>query len=166
MTTCASGACGCGPATCGPATCDPKAPPQKGPPPIPCPRCGAPMRTVLAATLESVLNEGGLAAWGGKGPLFICRTPGCAVVYSNLVGNPVLTQEHLKHPYGAKLGADPAIACPCFGFTWDQVETRKKADPVSATIAAKIGSEGCDCRHTNPEGICCLAAVKEREEGG
>ncbi len=103
------------------------------------------------------------AAW-------FCNFPRCDVAYFNEFEGVVLVDE-LKTPiYPKELDAP---ICPCFGFTYDDVEADvQDAQPSRIReLLAKSKSSEARCATLAPDGRCCMSTVQElymklRKPGG
>ena len=123
-----------------------------------CPRCGTlgvpvgagPMDTHIRPESRTSMHD---AAW-------FCGFARCDVAYFNEFEAVVTTDELLAPIYPSDLDAP---LCPCFGFTYDDVEAdvREGTPTRIRQLLAKSQSSEARCRTLAPDGQCCMREVQK-----
>lgn len=122
-----------------------------------CPTCGVRGRRVKPVTVNS------LATVPPTDSAYrFCGSIGCTVAWYGDEGHVVDVSE-CRVPIGQKSTAAGRTVCYCFNFSAADIQAAHEIDAVSA-VAAEITAHckrGEDrCPETNPQGSCCLGAVR------
>ncbi len=125
-----------------------------------CPQCSARGRRVEWLTVAALLR-GRVPA---KQAFYLCRTPGCPVVYFGEAGT-LLGEDDLNVVPGFKhADEESALVCYCFQHTRGEIAAQLRArgdTDVAERITEEIQAGNCACEVRNPAGKCCLGEVNE-----
>jgi hypothetical protein len=92
---------------------------------------------------------------------WVCRSPGCEVVYFGERGVRLGSTELRVEP-GFKNGAD-ALVCYCFLYRRSDVARELEATGSTTVLEAikrEVQAGNCACEVRNPSGKCCLGEVQ------
>ncbi len=122
-----------------------------------CPRCGSLGTAVVEATLDAQIEPASRARLGDSA--WFCGYAACEVVYFDSLERTIEVGQ-LRGPVYPK-DADAPI-CPCFGFTWDDVQAdiRDTAPTRIRQLLAKSKTDAARCRLLAADGRCCLPEVQ------
>lgn len=123
-----------------------------------CPTSGGPGQPVGWKTVAALV----VGPVPSRQPFWLCREPGCPVVY--FADNPgvVLAVDQLRVRPGFKAGGD--LLCYCFLVGRSDVAREVATSGNSraaASIAAEVKAGNCACDVRNPSGKCCLPEVRK-----
>lgn len=129
-----------------------------------CPSCGKKGRAVKPITVESLVTEKARARVGHADGFRFCAEPSCDVAYFRPETGDRIVRSEVKIRIGQKETAPPRPICYCFNHTVEEIEAE-----VAKTGTSRIPDEitekcrqGLDrCEETNPQGACCLGAVRQ-----
>jgi len=96
-----------------------------------------------------------------KQEFWLCRSPGCSVVYFGSEGATVTTDQVHEVPSFKEGGR--GLACYCFGYLETQIAEEVRASGTSSTVASvedQVRAGNCACEVRNPSGKCCLKDLK------
>jgi hypothetical protein len=123
-----------------------------------CPRCRSLGIAVDAGPLDAHVRTESRAKL--RDDAWFCNFPRCEVAYFTQF-DAVVTIDELQGPVYPKDVSAPL--CPCFGFTYDDVEADvKEGTPTRIrALLAKSKSPDARCRTLAADGRCCLTTVQE-----
>lgn len=110
-------------------------------------------------TVKALLESVALARLA-EGPVYICATPTCSVVYFG-ASQSFVTSE-IRVPVWQKERPGSRTVCYCFGENEADIRREWAATGASGAVArvrAQIDAGRCACEVRNPRGTCCLADV-------
>lgn len=123
---------------------------------LPCPRCGQAGPVVGEAPVRTHRPDAEPGAWQ------YCATAGCPVVFH--LDTTTVTEDGLRNKVGNKATAAAEPVCFCFGHTRsdlaDDLARNDGTGTIKPAIKAAVADGLCACEHLNPDGPCCLAAVR------
>ena len=88
---------------------------------------------------------------------WMCRGPGCKVVYFGSAGSTVTVDEGHEIPSFKEQGS--GVACYCFGHSKSRIIEEVRASGTSSTatsVEEEVRAGNCACEVRNPSGKCCL----------
>jgi hypothetical protein len=127
---------------------------------VECPSCGVRGRPVRAITLDALLIAPSARS---DGDFRFCATQRCSVVYYNGQDASTLQAAALKVRVSAKETRPDRPVCYCFGHTaaaLQQDVERSGTSTITLAIKAACKAGKDRCEESNPEGRCCLGAVR------
>ncbi|WP_373545872.1 (2Fe-2S)-binding protein [Chamaesiphon sp.] len=128
-----------------------------------CPIDGTKGKPAKLVTLKSLLIGAALEKLDPRSTYTFCPSSNCSVVYFSDTGQTFMTVD-LKVPVFQKDFDEQVPACYC--FDWSRQRIREEIEQTGtstavASIAAHIKAKRCGCEVNNPQGVCCLANVRE-----
>lgn len=127
-----------------------------------CPNCGEPGKAVDESTLKSMLSSSLRNI--RKTQYFFCRTTACPVVYFSSDGEQAFTTEHVRERvYQKEPDVEGVFVCYCFRHTVGEIRNASPEERLAilGDINAGIKAGQCACDWRNPQGSCCLGAVRD-----
>lgn len=128
-----------------------------------CPVSGGPGQPVGWKTVAALVT----GPVPSRQAFWLCREPGCQVVYFTGDGGDLLAVDDLRVLPGFKAGGD--LLCYCFLVGRSDLErevatfgSSRAADSIAAAV--KAGNCACDLR--NPSGKCCLPEIRRAAAAG
>ncbi len=133
--------------------------------PLTCPECGQAGKAVQGQTVKALLSVSLVEMRGTE--YGFCGNPVCGVVYFQIGGEQVFTQDQVRERvYQKEREREDTPVCYCFQHTVGEVRMRGEA--IVEEINAGIRAGKCACELRNPQGSCCLGnvrgLVKRREQ--
>lgn len=129
-----------------------------------CPSCGKKGRMVKPLTVESLLTEEARSRVIRADGFRFCAEPSCNVAYFHPETGDRFLRSEVRVRIGQKETAPPRPICYCFNHTVEEIES-ELAKTGTSHISDEITQrcrQGLDrCEETNPQGICCLGAVRQ-----
>lgn len=122
-----------------------------------CPTSGGPGQPVGWKTVAALV----VGPVPSRQPFWLCREPGCPVVYFADDPGVVLVVDELRVRPGFKAGGD--LLCYCFLVGRSDIEREvatSGSSRAAASIAAEVKAGNCACDVRNPSGKCCLPEVR------
>lgn len=126
-----------------------------------CPTCERPGRTVPTQTVDGLVAEERRAVLGA-GPLSLCETADCPVVYFDS-HNRVVQKRDVRVRVFQKETDPSRPVCYCFGHSVSDVLDARRADGSNRVVDEIMAAcrRGLDrCEEENPQGRCCLGNVR------
>ncbi len=121
-----------------------------------CPECNKLGQSVSDVTVANLVQEDSIRDGAGENSFYLCREPGCSVVYYN--GVRVYGIQALKVPVWFKEGSgEDSPICYCARITRKDIkEAVASGRNTSSEIRSYTGkTERENCTRENPAGRCC-----------
>lgn len=95
-----------------------------------------------------------------------CATAGCPVVF--YLGAETVTEDQVRTRVDHKALAAVTPTCFCFSHIADEIladRDRNGTSTIKADIKVLVNGGLCSCEFLNPDGVCCLPAVRRVLKG-
>jgi len=137
-------------------------------PPPPCQEftclcCGQPGRSVSVTTLKSLLRPEVQSRLPSLDGYCFCATSSCAVAYFHLATRETMVTGEVSVPIFQKSKEPERLVCYCFQHTVAEIQREVRStgiSPILTDIKTSCAQHLDDCKHTNPQGSCCLGNVQ------